>query len=105
MSSLKVRRSINQRDLEITKLAESVEEVAQLFRDLHLLTLDQGKTIDTIDTNLESTSHNVESGIGQIREANNLQKKGRPIRCCILLVVVIMILIAVILVSVLTRTS
>jgi hypothetical protein len=96
---------INQRDLEITKLAESVEAVSQLFLDLHLLTLEQGAVIDNIEANIDQTAYNVESGVGEIKEASKLQKKGRPILCCIFLVAMIIILVVVILVVVLTKNS
>lgn len=94
--------TIDQRDIEIRKLGQSVTEVSQLFQDLSLLTLEQGAIIDRIDNNLENTSHNVENGVGQLREANKLQKSGRPIRCWILLIVAVLILIGVILVIVFT---
>lgn len=84
---------INQRDIEIRQLAGSVQEVSQLFQDLHILVLEQGTTVDSIDHNIMSASHNVESGVSQLKDASKLTKKGRPIRCCILLAVIIIIAI------------
>lgn len=88
--------TINERDREIRKLAHSVEEVAGLFKDLHMLTMEQSTILDQIEINCEATVQNVDAGVVQIKAADQLQRKSRFPRCCILLLIVTIILVIVI---------
>ena len=42
-----------ERDEEITRIARSIEELSQIFKELAVLVIDQGTILDRIDFNME----------------------------------------------------
>lgn len=42
-----------ERDEEITRIAKSIEELSQIFKELAVLVIDQGTILDRIDFNME----------------------------------------------------
>ena len=95
-SSLKV---VNQRDEEITRIATSIEELAQIFKELAVLVIDQGTILDRIDFNMESAVEHAKEGVKQLVTANDHQKNALPMRCIIVLVVLIAIMLIVLVVK------
>jgi t-SNARE complex subunit (syntaxin) len=45
----------SEREKEIIKVAQSINELAQLFKELNVLVLEQGTILDRIDYNIEQT--------------------------------------------------
>jgi syntaxin 16 len=45
-----------ERDAEITRIAQSIEELAQIFKELAVLVIDQGTILDRIDFNMEQVA-------------------------------------------------
>mmetsp|Transcript_15906 Transcript_15906/g.16653 ORF Transcript_15906/g.16653 Transcript_15906/m.16653 type:complete len:306 (-) Transcript_15906:188-1105(-) len=91
---------INQRDEEITRIAKSIEELAQIFKELAVLVIDQGTILDRIDYNMEQVIEHTREGIVQLEKAENYQKSALPMRCIILLVVLIGIMLGVLVLKV-----
>lgn len=83
---------MNQRDEEITRIAKSIEELAQIFRELAVLVIDQGTILDRIDYNMEQVLEHTKEGIVQLTKAEEYQKSALPMKCIILLVVLIFIM-------------
>ena len=77
---------VNQRDAEITAIAQSIEELAQIFKELAVLVIDQGTILDRIDYNMEETLDQTKEGLVQLTVAEQYQKAGTPIKCIIVLV-------------------
>jgi syntaxin 16 len=50
----------------ITQIANSVNDLAQMFRDLSALVVEQGTILDRIDYNIEATSHNVDAAVKEL---------------------------------------
>lgn len=46
-------------------------DVNQIFKELGTMIHEQGETVDSIETNVEYATQNVESGTAQLREAAN----------------------------------
>lgn len=61
--------AITQRDREITTIAESITELADLFKDLSNLVIDQGTLLDRIDYNVEQMATEMEKAVGELRVA------------------------------------
>ncbi len=51
----------NERDVEIKKICQSIEELAEVFKELATLVIDQGTIIDRIDYNMEQVCPHVMS--------------------------------------------
>eukprot|EP00708_Paratrimastix_pyriformis_P003257 GAFH01002028.1.p2 GENE.GAFH01002028.1~~GAFH01002028.1.p2 ORF type:complete len:319 (+),score=116.64 GAFH01002028.1:116-958(+) len=80
---------INERLQEIKKIQKSMQNLAQIFRELHMLVVDQGTLLDRIDFNLEQTEQYTEEAVQEQRKANQHQKRSRTTLCIILLLVVV----------------
>ena len=55
---------------------ESINELAQIMKDLSVLVIDQGTILDRIDYNIQATAASIDEGVKQIEKANETQKKG-----------------------------
>ena len=53
-------RAISQREREINDLAKSIIELADIFKNLQTMVIDQGTILDRIDYNLEQTNITLE---------------------------------------------
>ncbi len=51
--------AIEQREREINEIAKGIIELADIFKDLQLMIIDQGTMLDRIDYNIENMSVNV----------------------------------------------
>ena len=90
---------VDQRESEITRIAKSIEELAQIFKELAVLVIDQGTILDRIDYNMESAVEHVKKGKDNIVDAVQHQKNALPMRCIIALVVLIAIMLIVLVVK------
>ena len=94
-----VYQEVEERGVEIKKIAQSIEELAGIFKELAVLVIDQGTILDRIDFNLESAVGNATAGIEQLKLAEKHQKNALPMRCIIVLVVLIAIMLIVLVVK------
>jgi syntaxin 16 len=83
---------INERDQEIQKIATSITELAQIFKELAVLVIDQGTILDRIDYNMEQVVEQTEKGIVELEKAESIQKNNRPMKCIGLLLVMIFVM-------------
>jgi syntaxin 16 len=61
---------VNERDEEITRIARSIEELAQIFKELAVLVIDQGTILDRIDFNMEQVLAHTTEGIQQLQKVS-----------------------------------
>lgn len=85
----------NQRDEEISRIAKSIEELAQIFKELAVLVIDQGTILDRIDFNMENAVEHAKTGITQLEKAEASQKSATSFRCIVVLVVLIAIMVII----------
>lgn len=82
------------RNAEILKLQKSVQELYELFKDLHTLIQMQGETLNIVENRILSAKDYTEKGVKNLEEAQQHSKKARKCKC-ILLAVLVVILLAV----------
>jgi len=87
----------SEREKEIIKVAQSINELAQLFKELNVLVLEQGTILDRIDYNIEQTVTKVKQGVTELEKADEYSKKMYTLKCilCLLLLIIILIVVLV----------
>lgn len=87
MSRVKKAESLTaEREKEISQIVESVNDLAQIMKDLSVLVIDQGTIVDRIDYNLQNVAASVEQGVKQLEKAEKTQKKGGMVLCVMILI-------------------
>jgi syntaxin 16 len=88
-----LQEAIQSRDQEISKIAQSIEELGAIFKELAVLVIDQGTILDRIDYNMEAVVEHTKTGIVQLEKAEKAQKNARPMKCILCLISLIAILL------------
>ncbi|KAK4241100.1 t-SNARE [Achaetomium macrosporum] len=90
--------AISQREREIEEIAQGIIELADLFRDLQTMVIDQGTMLDRIDYNVECMASDVKEAEKELKTAEGYQKKTtkRKIIFLLLLIVAAMIILLII---------
>ncbi|EPQ57539.1 t-SNARE [Gloeophyllum trabeum ATCC 11539] len=87
------------RTRELHQLADSIAALADLFKDLSALVIDQGTLLDSVEYNIETAAARVEEGARELQVATRYQKNTGRRRCIFLLVLVIVLLVVVLVVK------
>ncbi|GKD29673.1 syntaxin-43-like protein [Tanacetum coccineum] len=82
-----------EREQEIQQVVESVNELAQIMKDLSVLVIDQGTIVDRIDHNIQNVAASVDDGLKQLQKAERSQKRGGMIMCATVLVVMCFVML------------
>ncbi|MQL71160.1 hypothetical protein Taro_003435 [Colocasia esculenta] len=99
MSKLKRTEAFTkEREREITQakilsVVESVNELAQIMKDLSVLVIDQGTIVDRIDYNIQNVASSVEEGFKQLAKAERTQRKGGMVMCATVLVIMCFVML------------
>ncbi|CAL5352247.1 unnamed protein product [Camellia sinensis] len=94
MAKLKTSEKFTaEREREIRQVLESVNELAQIMKDLSVLVIDQGTIVDRIDYNIQNVAVSVEEGFKQLQKAERTQAKGGMVRCATVLVIMCFIML------------
>ncbi|KAK9086342.1 hypothetical protein Syun_028736 [Stephania yunnanensis] len=94
MSRLKKSEAFTaEREREISQVVESVNELAQIMKDLSVLVIDQGTIVDRIDYNIQNVATSVEQGFKQLEKAERNQRKGGMVMCATVLVIMCFIML------------
>lgn len=82
---------------QVVKIIESVNELAQIMKDLAVLVIDQGTILDRIDYNIQQVAASVEDGVEQIKKADEHQKQSKifVIITCLAASIILMIIIVI----------
>ncbi|KAI5123921.1 hypothetical protein M0805_006339 [Coniferiporia weirii] len=92
---LDVGPDLHTRDHEITEIARSIAALAELFKDLSTLVIDQGTLLDSIEYNIEQTSVHMAEAVTELNIAEGYQKNTGRRKCIFLLLLIIFGLIIV----------
>jgi syntaxin 16 len=90
-----LQEAIQSRDQEISKIAQSIEELGTIFKELAVLVIDQGTILDRIDYNMEAVVEHTKTGIVQLEKAETAQKSARPMKCIVSLTILICVLLMI----------
>ncbi|KAF6153073.1 hypothetical protein GIB67_034795, partial [Kingdonia uniflora] len=108
MSKLKKNEAFTaQREREINQVVESVNDLAQIMKDLSVLVIDQGTIVDRIDYNVQNVAASVEQGFKQLQkifvqlihilcfhlQAERTQRKGGMVMCVMVLVIMCFVML------------
>lgn len=91
--------AVQSRDVEIIKIAQSIEELGSIFKELAVLVIDQGTILDRIDYNMEAVVEHTQTGIAQLEKAEKSQKNARPLRCIVCLSMTIFVLLTLLIIK------
>ena len=91
LSTQEGNSQLRQRDQDLTNLLKSVNELAQLFKDMQTLVMEQGTILDRIDYNIDIASSNVSKGKKNIAKADKYMKNNCFRNVIIILIVIIFI--------------
>ncbi|GAV79449.1 Syntaxin domain-containing protein/SNARE domain-containing protein [Cephalotus follicularis] len=83
-----------EREREIQQVVESVNDLAQIMKDLSVLVIDQGTIVDRIDYNIQNVATTVEEGLKQLQKAERTQKQGGMVMCATVLVIMCFVMLA-----------
>lgn len=81
--------AITQREREITDIAQGIIELADIFKELQSMIIDQGTMLDRIDYNVERMAVDVKAADKELNVASGYQKKGTKRRAILLLIILI----------------
>ena len=91
LSTQENNEQLRRRDNELNILLDSVNEFAQLFKDMQSLVMQQGTILDRIDYNIDIASVNVTKGKKSIVKADKYQKNNCFRNVIIVLIICIFI--------------
>lgn len=80
---------IRQREQEINKIAQGILEVADIFKDLQTMVIDQGSLVDRIDFNVETMYQSVKDADRELVKGERYQKRTTKCKIILLLSLII----------------
>ena len=86
-----INQNLQNRDNELNQLLNSVNDLAQIFKDMQSLVMEQGSILDRIDYNIDIAATNVTTGKKSLVKANEYHKNNCFRNVIIVLIVCIFI--------------
>jgi syntaxin 16 len=87
--------NLKERDKEIQKIADSIGELATIFRELAVLVIEQGTILDRIDYNMDMVVDSTKHAVDELEKTVVIQKQARPQKCIFILVIINFILLVI----------
>ncbi|CAL8467772.1 g7310 [Coccomyxa elongata] len=84
-----------ERDREVRNILQSINDLAQIMKDLSVLVIDQGTIVDRIDYNMEQVAVKVDEGVKQLLKAEKSQKQSGMVLCIMFLVCAVIVMLVV----------
>jgi len=86
-----IESQVDHRTQEITKIAQSINELNSVFKELAVLVVEQGTILDRIDYNMENVVHDTKEANKELVKAEEAQKSARVQKCILALVAFIIL--------------
>jgi syntaxin 16 len=96
---------IAQREQEINEIAKGIIELADIFRDLQAMVIDQGTMLDRIDYNVERMATDVKGAEKELTVATNYQRRSTKRKILLLLLLLVVGMFIVLLIKPKKRSS
>lgn len=90
---------LRQREKEITKIAQGILELSDIFKDLQTMIIDQGTLLDRIDYNVETMRTNVKQADKELIKATHYQKRTQKCKIILLLSLLVLGLFIILLIK------
>lgn len=90
---------IAQREQEINDIAKGIIELADIFRDLQTMVIDQGTMLDRIDYNVERMAVDVKAAEKELTTATNYQRRSMKRKILLLLLLLVVGLFIILLIK------
>ncbi|KAG9126075.1 hypothetical protein FRC07_005000 [Ceratobasidium sp. 392] len=87
--------SLASRNREIAEIAKSIVSLAELFKDLSNLVIDQGTILDSVEYNIQQTAVHMQDAVKELDIATHYQRNTGRRKCIFLLLLIIFGLILV----------
>ncbi len=84
-----------EREREIIRVSENIQELSMMFKNLNSLIIEQGTILDRIDANLEKVNVCVDKGKDEVVKADNISKNGWSLKFILILAIIVIILITI----------
>jgi len=84
-----------EREKAINSVAENVTELAEIFKEIQVLVIDQGTVLDRIDFNIEQAADRVGLAVKELNKANEIQKRSKTMLCIYLLLLLCGLMVVV----------
>jgi syntaxin 16 len=68
-ATVAVNFDVETRTKEIEQIAQSIAELAELFRDLNNMVVEQGTVLDSVEYNVQVTARETEAAVGELKIA------------------------------------
>lgn len=92
--------AITEREKEIQEIVKSIMGVAQVFKELQAMVIDQGTILDRVDYNIEQVDANMETAHKELIKGSKYQNSARmKLYCIAALFVVISVLIVIVIIK------
>lgn len=88
-----------QRSEEICRIASSIHDLHTIFKELAVLTIEQGTVLDRIDYNIEQVVDQSQQANQQLQQANNSQKSNRAMKCILILAFINIVLLLILVIK------
>ncbi|KAI9329568.1 t-SNARE [Obelidium mucronatum] len=88
-------RAISEREKEINEIVKSINGLAEIFKELQTMVIDQGTVLDRIDYNIENTATYMSEAHVQLEKASGYQEKTKAKLCIIFLGLLVFIVLVI----------
>lgn len=86
-------KMVETRESEIQSVVKSITELSEIFQDLGNIIVEQSSIIDRIDYNIENTVQQTETGLKELKKAEEYQKKNKKMLIIVVLSVILIIML------------
>ena len=83
-ATVAVNLDVETRTKEVEQIAQSIAELAELFRDLNNMVVEQGTVLDSVEYNVQVTARETEAAVGELKIAQRYvhdKQSLKPSRC------------------------